>query len=449
MAKNQDLKDRRPPELPSPLRDAPVRKLIHPLARFLEIESASGVLLVVCTLAALAVANSPWAGRWDAFWHTEIGVEVGEWKLHHSLLHWINDGLMTIFFFLVGLEIRREVADGELRSLRRAALPFVAALGGMIVPAGIYLLLQGRGAGERGWGIPMATDIAFAVGVLTLLGKRVPPGLKIFLLALAIVDDIGAILVIAIFYTSEVHTSALLLAALGLALVFGMRWIGVRSFFAYALVGVGIWLAMLHSGIHPTVTGVVLGLMTPSRAWLPRESLVNYVLEAIDRLDGRIDRPQVVDHLTETARETISPLEWLETSLHTWVAFAIMPLFALANAGVPLKLEAANHPVAWAVAAGLVLGKPLGIFVFSYLAVQAGAAQLPGGTTWGPIFGAACLGGIGFTMSLFIAGLALEGELLSSAKLGTLAGSVVSATLGFCVLAYVLLGDTTEAQSGR
>lgn len=421
-------------KVPQPLADAPVRKIMRPLARFLEIESASGILLVLCTVVALAIANSPWSHNWESFWHTEIKLEAGSYVLKHSLVHWINDGLMTIFFFLVGLEIKREMVDGELRSFKKAALPIIAALGGMLVPAGIYLSLQAGQEGHRGWGIPMATDIAFAVGILTLLGQRVPAGLKIFLLALAIADDIGAIVVIALFYSSNLQVLALALAGVGLAVVLGMNRIGVRSIFAYTLVGIGIWLAMHHSGIHPTVAGVALGLVTPGRAWVSRESLVSMLLDAVDRLDGRIDRPQEVDKLTETARETISPLERLETSLHSWVAFAIMPLFALANAGVVVNLEAASHGIAWAVAAGLVLGKPAGILLFSWLAVQAGVAHLPAGTSWRAVTGASCLGGIGFTMSLFIAGLALEGKLLDSAKIGILTGSAISAVAGFLVL---------------
>jgi NhaA family Na+:H+ antiporter len=417
---------------------------MEPLSRFLEIESASGVLLVVCTGVALVIANSPWAQAWESFWHTEIRLVVGSWTIEASLAHWVNDGLMTIFFFLVGLEIKRELVDGELRSLKRAALPIVAALGGMLVPAGIYLLLQGGKEGHRGWGIPMATDIAFAVGILTLLGNRVPAGLKIFLLALAIADDIGAIVIIALFYSGSIQTLALGVAALGLALVLAMNRLGVRSIAAYLIVGSGIWLAMYYSGIHPTISGVVLGLITPGRAWIAKGSLVTLLLDAIDRLDGQIDRIHIHDRtrligdLTSTVRETLSPLERLEAALHPWVAFGVMPIFALANAGVVLRPAAAGHGVATAVAAGLVLGKPIGIVLFSWLAVRSGAAQLPAGVTWRAMLGAGCLGGIGFTMSLFIAGLALEGTLLDAGKIGTLAGSILSAVFGLTTLVAFL-----------
>jgi len=435
---------RQGPELPHKLANAPMRRMVRPLARFLEIESASGILLVICAAAALAIANSPWSQAWESFWHTEIGISLGSWELRSSLVHWINDGLMTIFFFLVGLEIKREIIDGELRSLRKAALPIAAALGGMLMPAGIYLLFQFGREGERGWGIPMATDIAFAVGVLAVLGRRVPAGLKIFLLALAIADDIGAIVVIAIFYSDAIQLVALGIAGLCLVLVIGMNRLGARSITAYWIVGVAMWLAMYHSGIHPTVAGVALGLLTPGRAWIARDSLATFLLDTIDRLDGQIDRPQMVDKLTETARETLSPLERLETALHAWVAFAIMPIFALANAGVVLQPEAARHGVAWAVAAGLVLGKPLGIVAFSWLAIRCGIAQLPTGANWRALLGVGCLGGIGFTMSLFIAGLAFEGNLLDSAKIGTFAGSTISAIAGYLLLVVSLRSTGTS-----
>ncbi len=435
---------KRGPRLPEKLAATPAMRLVEPLARFLEIQSASGILLVICTAVALCMANSPWAAAWDDFWHTKVSLTVGHWQLSQSLAHWVNDGLMTIFFFVVGLEIKRELVDGELRSLRKAALPIVGALGGMIVPAAIYLLLQGGREGHHGWGIPMATDIAFAVGLLALLGRRVPVGLKIFLLALAIADDIGAILVIALFYSSNVALLPLAAAAIGLTLVAGMNRFGVRSIGLYAFVGLGIWLAMFHSGVHPTVSGVVLGLMTPGRAWLEGRLLVEVLMEALDGIDGKIERRHTHDHrelvgaVTRTATETLSPLERLETALHPWVAFGIMPIFALANAGVLIQPQAAGHGISLAVAAGLVAGKPLGIVLFSWLAVRSGVAQLPAGVTWPAMLGAGCLGGIGFTMSLFIANLALEGTLLDAAKIGTLGGSAVSAALGLALLVCCL-----------
>jgi len=425
--------------IPPQIAQAAVQRLLRPLSRFLHIESASGIVLMICTAIALGLANSRWAGVVDAFWHTHISLNVGSWKLDESLAHWVNDGLMTIFFFVVGLEIKRELVDGELQSFRKAALPIMGAVGGMIAPAAIFLLMEGGQEAQRGWGIPMATDIAFAVGILTLLGNQVSLGLKIFLLALAIADDIGAILVIALFYSTNVSVSALALAALGLAIVAAMNRMGVRSVAAYVFVGLAIWLAMYYSGIHPTIAGVALGLMTPGRAWLDRQSLTELLLDAVDRLDGKIDRPSpheqvsMVGALTMTARETVPPLERLQTGLHPWVAFVIMPIFALANAGVAIE-PTSFQGVSLAVAAGLVLGKPIGIMICSWLAVRSGLAELPAGVTWKAILGAGCLAGIGFTMALFVANLGLEGKLLDGAKIGVLAGSAVSAIAGFMVL---------------
>ena len=438
------MAQRRPDSLPNPLPKSPADRLLAPLARFLEIESASGVLLLVCTIVALAMANSPWADRWDTLWHTKASLSIGSWVLAGSLHHWVNDGLMTIFFFVVGLEIKRELVDGELRSLRKAALPIVGALGGMAAPAVIYLLLQHSGQAQRGWGIPMATDIAFAVGILALLGNRVPLGLKIFLLALAIADDIGAILVIALFYSSNIAWTSIGAAAAGLAIVAGMNRLGVRSIGVYTFAGIGIWLSMFYSGVHPTVAGVILGLMTPGRAWVPGESLVELLMRTVDRLDGQIERTGSHDHqrlmgnLTRAATETVSPLERLESTLHPWVAFGVMPIFALANAGVSIDPKAAGSGIALAVAAGLLIGKPLGIVGFSWLAVRLRWASLPAGVTWASMIGAGYLGGIGFTMSLFIASLAMSGANLDAAKIGTLGGSLICGTLGLIVLFLVL-----------
>lgn len=419
-------------------------RLVRPFVRFLEIQAASGAVLLACTIIALVIANSPWAHAVHEFWHIHLRVGLGDWEINESLLHWVNDGLMTIFFFVVGLEIKRELIDGELREPKKAALPIMAALGGMVAPAIVYLLVQPGAEARSGWGIPMATDIAFVVGFLTLLGRRVPLGLKILLLALAIVDDIGAVLVIALFYSSELSLSALGVAAGVLAVVYVFNRIGVRSLGVYWLLGVAVWLALFNSGIHPTIAGVVLGLMTPGQAWLGRRDLLDTIADVVDRLDGVQDRlaghekTKLVGELTTTARETVSPLERLETSLHPWVAFIIMPLFALANAGVAIEPSVIAHPISLAVAAGLVLGKPLGIVLFSWAATRLGWADLPSGVDWKVMIGAGCLGGIGFTMSLFIAALALEADLLDAGKVGTLIGSTVSATLGLTLLVVFL-----------
>lgn len=399
---------------------------------------------MICTAAALGLANSPWAEAFRGFWQTHLRIGIGPWGLDESLLHWVNDALMTIFFFVVGLEIKREIVAGELRDPKKAALPVMAALGGMIAPASIYWLLLGGQPGASGWGIPMATDIAFVVGFLALLGPRVPFGLKILLLSLAIADDLGAVLVIAVFYSTNISLGALLLAALGFGVTYFLNCLGVRRVAIYVVVGAFIWLAFLKSGIHPTVAGVLLGLLTPASAWVGERALIDVVADVLNSLradqDGKPEyhhRP-LLGQLEMAARESTSPLERLEASLHPWVAFIIMPVFALANAGVSIELGALGHPVALGVAAGLVVGKPLGILVFSWLAVSVGLARLPSGVTWQVMLGAGCLAGIGFTMSLFVAGLALDGELLDASKIGTLAGSALSAIPG-CILLLAFL----------
>lgn len=417
---------------------------LRPAVRFMHVEASAGVVLLACTVLALVLANSPWAESFAAVWKTRVGFAAGGFELYKPLVLWINDGLMAVFFFVVGLEIKREVVFGELGDPRKAALPVAAAIGGMIVPAAVYLLVQGGGPGRSGWGVPMATDIAFVVGFLALLGPRVPLGLKILLLTLAIVDDIGAILVIALAYSSHTSLPMLGIACGGFLAVDLMRRIGVRSVGAYAVVGGLVWLAFLKSGVHPTVAGVVLGLMTPARSWYSVDSLER-VAEAVAARLRREREAGTEQHddeaallLAAAARETVSPLDRLERALHGPVAFGIMPLFALANAGVAVAPQAAGSPVALAVAAGLVLGKPLGIFLFSWLAVQVGLARLPRGVDWKILCGAGLLGGVGFTMSLFIAGLALEGELLEAGKIGTLLGSAASALLGLALLAWFL-----------
>jgi NhaA family Na+:H+ antiporter len=425
---------------------APIDRFVAPLVRFLHVESASGLLLLACTVFALIVANSRWSEPFATFWEARVGFTLGEFQLYKPLLLWINDGLMTIFFFLVGLEIKREFVFGELRDPRKAALPLAAAVGGMVIPALIYLSVQMGKPGERGWGIPMATDIAFVVGFLALLGPRVPFGLKILLLTLAIIDDLGAVLVIAVAYTEEISYVALALGFAGFALCYLFNRLGVRPVSVYVLLGAAIWLAFLKSGVHPTVAGVLLGLLTPASAWFSRDSLQRVVHGVSARLsdkqpDATDPHEEAVAVLAYTARETVSPLDRLETALHPWVALLIMPFFALANAGVTLDLASLGDPLALAVAAGLVLGKPIGIMLFSWLAVSLGLARLPDGVNWKVLLGAGCLAGIGFTMSLFIAGLAFQGPMLGAlpaGKVGILTGSALSAVLG-CVLLLLFL----------
>jgi len=402
----------------------PVDRLLGPLQRFLHVEAASGILLLVATVAALVAANSPFAGGFLHFWETSVGFRAGGFVLEHSLHHWINDALMAIFFFVIGLEVKREVVDGELRDLRAAALPLAAALGGMVVPAAIYLSLQHKGPAASGWGIPMATDIAFVVGCMAVLGKRVPSGLRVMLLSLAIADDIGAILVIAIGYTASISWIALGLGVLGLVAVFALARLGVRRVFVYVIVGGLVWICFHESGVHATIAGVILGWLTPIRPWIGEE-----------RLHGIRNEGGVGGRMLEiAARESISPLERLETALHPWVGFVIMPLFALANAGVKITAGAFLDPVALAAGAGLVIGKPLGILLLAWIAVKAGLARLPEGVGWGMVAAGGALAGIGFTMSLFIAGLALPADLLDAAKVGILGASAVAGAAGMIAL---------------
>jgi NhaA family Na+:H+ antiporter len=425
---------------PSPLAlpTEPVDRLIAPFERFLHVEAAGGIVLLACTVVALTIANSPLGEAYHQWWHTPVAVEFGAFQLRKTLEHWINDGLMTLFFFVVGLEVKRELVLGELRDPRAAALPIAGAIGGMIVPAGIYLVLIGSSPAARGWGIPMATDIAFVVGCMAVLGRRVPHGLRVMLLSLAIADDIGAILVIALGYSAGIVWLPLCLGVLGLGLVVLFEHLGVRSFGVYTLLGAAIWVAFVKSGVHATIAGVILGLLTPARPYLSQGALASFLERARSLLHGggwsERDGVTHARALRRASRQAVSPLEYLEHLLHPWVSFAIMPIFALANAGVHVDLATVGDRVTLAVAAGLLAGKPLGIVATSWLAVAAGAARLPAGVTWAGITGGSVLCGIGFTMALFVASLALEGAALAAAKVGVLIGSALAAAAGMLVL---------------
>lgn len=425
----------------------PVRLLLA----FIRLESFSGILLLLCAAAALAWANSPWGQAYFDFWRIELAVSVGGFGLSKPLLLWINEGLMALFFFVVGLEIKREILVGALSSPKRALLPIAAALGGMLVPALLYLALNAGTPGERGWGVPMATDIAFAVGVLTLLGRRIPDALKAFLLALAIVDDIGAVLVIALFYTGQLSWVYLALGAGFLLILAGINRAGARHPLAYALLGVGLWLMFLKSGVHTTVAGVLVAMTVPARTRIDSAEFLwrsRSLLEEFERMKSSVgahaqtisdSRQQATVQALEAACEGVeTPLQRLERGLHPWVAFAIMPLFALANAGVALNGEAVTdliHPVSLGVLTGLVVGKQLGVTFFAWLAVRARLAELPRGVGWREIYGVGWLAGIGFTMSLFIAHLAFDGaSLLAVAKVGVLAASLISGIGGWLIL---------------
>ena len=419
-----------------------VDRLAKPFARFLRIEAAGGAVLLVFAVAALALSNSPWAHPFLRAWETQVGLQFGSFEFVRSLRDWINDGLMTLFFFLVALELKRELVLGELSSPRMAALSIAAALGGMLVPVAFYLMLQSGQPGQHGWGAVMATDTAFVVGCLALLGSRIPQSLRVFMLSLAIVDDIGAILVVAIGYSGHIGWSALGLGVVGVALVRLMTLIGVRTFPAYFLVGGFVWLAVDASGIHATITGVVLGLMTPARRWVSDERLYAILDRVVAHPAGDQGSEDTKDRRTLqvaeiAARESLSPVERLEIGLHPWVGFVIMPLFAFANAGLPLVLRDFGSSVTLAVLAGFALGKPIGVLGFSWLAVRSGVAIRPPELSWRLLAGGSLLAGIGFTMALFIANLAFSKSLIDSAKLGIFLASVVSALAGLALLTWL------------
>lgn len=425
-----------------------IDRLTKPFARFLGIEAAAGVVLLLFTLAALLLSNSPWADPFLRVWKTPIGLHIGLLESTRSLRDWINDGLMTLFFFLVALELKRELVLGELQNPRMAALSIAGALGGMLVPAALYLMLQAGHPGESGWGTVMATDTAFVIGCLALLGSRIPQSLRVFMLSLAIVDDIGAILVVAIGYSSHIVWGALALGALGVAVVRVMALVGIRGFSLYFLVGGFIWLAVDASGIHATVTGVILGLLTPARRWVSDERLYAILDQVVAHPAGDEGSGDTKDRRTlqvaETAaRETLSPVERLEFALHPWVGFVVMPLFAFANAGLPLSLGDLGNAVTLAVFAGFAVGKPVGVLAFSWLAVRAGIAIRPADLDWRLLAGGGLLAGIGFTMALFVANLAFSPDLIDSAKLGIFLASVFSAVAGIALL------RTVSAHGGR
>jgi Na+:H+ antiporter, NhaA family len=418
------------------------RRVAKPLQSFLDEEVASGLLLLAATVVALVWANSPWRTSYDELWHTTFTVRIGSWSLSEDLRHWVNEGLMSLFFLVVGLEIKRELLIGELRTLRAAALPALAAIGGMIAPALIYLAFNAGGPGERGWGIPMATDIAFALGVLTLAARRAPPGLKPFLLTLAIVDDIGAILVIAVAYSGGVSWPALGVAALVVLAIVVLQRIHVRAATPYVLLGVGLWLALFESGVHPTIAGVILGLLSPAVPFQRPRAVSD---EAHRVADETLDEPDPPDadaeqwlYLQWLSREAVSPLARIETLLHPWTTGLVVPLFALANAGVELSADAlrgaATERVALGIVTGLVVGKFVGILGASWLAVRLGVAVLPSRLRWRDIVGGALVGGIGFTVSLFMADLAFSGDLVDVAKIGVLTGSLIAGVAGFAWL---------------
>jgi NhaA family Na+:H+ antiporter len=444
--------------------DGPLqRRFVRPAIGFMETEAAGAVMLLAATLAALIWANSAWGDSYFEFWETHITIEIGAFHFDESLKHFVNDGLMAVFFFVVGLEIKRELVLGELNTVKKATLPALAAFGGMVVPALIYVAFvwtSGPADAISGWGIPMATDIAFSVGVIALLGSRVPIGAKLFLLALAIVDDIGAIVVIAIFYTEDLSFVWMGVAVATLLIITVARQAGIRAGIIYLPLALLAWFAFLESGVHATIAGVILGLLVPARAYYSDADFrrkAGWILERFDRdqaspqAHARLDDDALA--LAAISRESVSPLERWERALHPWSSFLIVPLFALANAGVRFVgvdvVEAVLSPVALGVSVGLAVGKPVGIGLAAWLGLKLKLGQLPRHTTFGHIVGLGFIAGIGFTVSLFISELAFrssaDGHLFTDeAKIGIFLGSIVAGVAGFVFLRLYRAGSTSD-----
>ena len=418
-------------------------RAFHAAERFLHIEAVSGLVLLAAAAIALIWANSPYAQSYHDLWHAPLSIGIGGFTVSHSLHFWVNDALMTLFFLVVGMEIRREIHEGALSKLRAAVLPMAAAVGGVALPALIYVALNPVPGQIEGWAVPTATDIAFAVGVLALLGRSIPPNLRVFLLALAIIDDIAAILIIALFYSGGIDPAGLAIGAAGLVLVVALQMAGIGSAWAYVLPGAVLWIGLLQAGAHPTLAGVMLGMLTPVLPARGREPALNAAMRALEEIRAKAARSPgatasllpPLRRLALAQREMTPPVTRVQMLLHPYVAYGVMPIFALANAGVSLDGVDLGRADAFAVMAGvvvaLVVGKPLGVFAASWLVVRAGWGSLPPGVTWGGVLLVGLLAGIGFTMSIFIATLAFaDPALLGAAKLGVLVASLTAVGLG-------------------
>jgi NhaA family Na+:H+ antiporter len=427
--------------------------ILSPIERFIHSATSGGIVLIVATIAAMILANTALSGLYYDVLERYAGISFGDFTLKKSVLHWINDGLMVLFFFVVGLELKREALVGELASPRHAILPVVAAIGGALVPASMYIALNASGPGADGWGVPMATDIAFALGVLALLGNRVPFGLKVFLTAVAVIDDLLAVLVIALFYSGSIDTGALGIGLAVLVLLALINAAGIRLTAVYLFLGIIVWLAFLQSGVHATIAGVLVAFTIPARNRIDPDAFrdrLRGLLDAFDQTEPGaariiVDERQasVVSEIEAAAYAVQTPLEKIQHALHPWVAFLIVPVFALANAGVTLSPAALSNgtPIVLGVMLGLVIGKPIGITLATFLLVRSGIASLPRGVNWSQIVAVGVLAGIGFTMSLFIATLGFgSGAQLEAAKIGILGASLIAGCLG-----YVLLWRATRA----
>ena len=436
------------------------RALRTPMQNFIHTEEAGAFVLMAAAVTALVWANSPWSEAYFSFWHNHISFDIAIFHPDEDLEHVVNDGLMAIFFFLVGLEIKRELLHGELSSVRRALLPAAAAVGGMAGPALIYVAFNGTsGEGAQGWGIPMATDIAFALGVLALLGRRIPSELRVFLLGLAVADDLGAIAVIAVFYSDAVSWADLGMAIAMLAVMAASIKLGVRALGYYVILSVVMWLFLLESGIHATLAGVAVAALVPSQPLLHRQQYAARVEELVEELRAAVAQEDdekgeaIVEEIERLSGETEGPLERLEAQVHPWVSFVILPVFALANAGIVFTSETVSaalaSPVTLGVFTALPVGKAIGVFGLTWLAVRLGIGRLPEGVTWAQVFGVGLLAGIGFTVSIFISSIAFDdGALVDQAKMGVFAASVLAGVVGYVLLRVVGGRGSGEGEDG-
>ena len=427
-----------------------IEKILRPFQRFFRTQASGGIVLLVCVVVAIAWANSPWEEYYNKIWHTDFTIGIKDFILTQSLHFWINDGLMAIFFFVVGLEIKRELIIGELASFRKASLPIGAALGGMIIPAVIYAIINSGTDSLRGWGIPMATDIAFAIGILALFGNRVPLALKIFLTALAIVDDLGAVLVIAIFYSTDIYLTSLIIAGIILIALIICNRLHIRHPIVYLLLGLALWLALLKSGVHATIAGVISAFTIPAKARINSKDFVEKGKTIINNLESSENIGEKVPstkefnsavyHLESISNKVLSPMHRLEHKLTYWVAYLVMPIFALANAGLKIDIELLTNifnPISLGIILGLVFGKQIGIVLFSWFFIKIKIADLPKNVSWKQLHGVSAIAGIGFTMSLFIAGLAFDNILfMQEAKLGILFASTIAGIIGAIILKF-------------
>ena len=432
---------------PSKMANSPIDQILKPVSRFINQEFTGGIILFVCVIIAIIWVNSPWSESYHQLWETRLMVGVSGFVFNQPLHIWINDGLMAIFFFVIGLELKREFMAGELSSLKKASLPMMAALGGMLVPALIYFALNRGLDSQGGWGIPMATDIAFALALLSMAGNHIPGSVKVFLSALAVADDLGAVLVIAFFYTAHIAFVPLIIAGILLAVSMIGNLMGVRGIIFYLIIGIAVWAGFLFSGVHATIAGVLVAFTMPARTKINEKDYVRNVREYTNDFENAIpqngslttsEQHLTIEKIKRISMDAETPLQKVEYSLHPWVAFVIMPLFALSNAGMDIGSDffsSLMNPVSAGVAIGLLLGKFIGVFGFTWIMVRTRLSDLPDRATWVHIIGVAMLAGVGFTMSLFITGLAFgHAEMIDQSKYGILLASLIAGISGIAFL---------------